>query len=80
MIFCDDNYLKIETDIEPCMRARTILPCMTEEEKKDIQKKPFICTRNVNFFITDKVFYQDNEIGEILRNYILVSQQSNIKN
>lgn len=33
-----------------------------------------------NFFVTDKVFYQDNEIGEILRNYILVSQQSNIKN
>ncbi len=30
------------------------------------------------FFATDKVFYQDNEIGEIVRNYIMASQKSNI--
>ena len=26
--------------------------------------------RIVSFFIKDKVFYQDNEIGEIVRNYL----------
>lgn len=26
-----------------------------------------------NFFVTDKVFYQDNEVGEIVRNYIVWS-------
>lgn len=30
----------------------------------DIEKKI------ANFFITDKVFYQDNEVGEIVRNYL----------
>lgn len=30
------------------------------------------------FFATDKVFYQSNEIGEIVRNYIKVSSQNNL--
>ena len=32
------------------------------------------------YFATDKVFYQSNEIGEIVRNYILSSQRTNIVN
>ena len=35
-------------------------------------------TQVARFFATDKVFYQNNEIGEIVRNYIMVSQRSNI--
>ena len=30
------------------------------------------------FFATDKVFYQNNEIGEIVRNYIMTSAKNNI--
>lgn len=38
----------------------------------DIQRKV------AYFFATDKVFYQDNEIGEIVRNYLIASTKSNI--
>lgn len=34
--------------------------------------------RITDYFIKDKVFYQSNEIGEVVRNYILVSSKSNI--
>ena len=30
------------------------------------------------YYATDKVFYQNNEIGEIVRNYIMTSQKNNI--
>jgi len=30
------------------------------------------------FYATDKVFYQNNEIGEMVRNYIITSQKNNI--
>ena len=30
------------------------------------------------YYATDKVFYQDNEVGEIVRNYIMTSQKNNI--
>ncbi len=30
------------------------------------------------FFATEKVFYQDNEVGEIVRNYIMTSSRNNI--
>lgn len=62
MIFCDNKDFKIETDVEPCIRARAILPNMSKEERKDIQKKPFICTRNVSFFIIDKRNNQEYRI------------------
>ena len=59
MLFCDNEYLKIKCDLpismmEKITRARSSLPSMSKEEIKDIQKKPFICTYNVNFVITDK--------------------------
>ena len=30
------------------------------------------------FFAIDKVFYQDNEVGEIVRNYLITSAKTNI--
>lgn len=30
------------------------------------------------FFATEKVFYQDNEVGEIVRNYIITSSKNNV--
>lgn len=35
-------------------------------------------TRVARFFATEKVFYQDNEVGEIVRNYIIVSSKNNV--
>lgn len=32
------------------------------------------------FYNTDKVFYQDNEVGEIVRNYIITSMKNNLMN
>ena len=32
------------------------------------------------YFKYDKVFYQDNEVGEIVRNYIIWCKQENIVN
>lgn len=32
------------------------------------------------FFLTNKVFYQDNEVGEIVRNYIITSQKNTLMN
>lgn len=46
---------------------RRLISSMTEIEKKV-----------ASFFINDKVFYQSNEIGEIVRNYIQVSNKTNL--
>lgn len=35
-------------------------------------------TRVARFFAIDKVFYQNNEIGEIVRNYLMTSAKTNI--
>ena len=35
-------------------------------------------TQVARFFATEKVFYQDNEVGEIVRNYIMTSSRNNI--
>lgn len=51
MIFCNKNEIQIHSDGEPCVGARTILPMNTEDEIKDIQKKPFINKKNITYFI-----------------------------
>ena len=38
----------------------------------------YIETQIARYFATDKVFYQNNEIGEIVRNYLMASSKSNI--
>lgn len=35
-------------------------------------------TRVARFFAIEKVFYQDNEVGEIVRNYIICSTKNNV--
>ena len=34
--------------------------------------------RIASFFVTEKVFYQDNEVGEIVRNYLMASEKDKI--
>ena len=57
MIFWDEKDFNIQSDITPCVGARTILPVMTEKEIKEIEKKPFINRKNVNY----TVMYQNKE-------------------
>lgn len=58
----------IEPNAAPNYRKR-LINSVTEIDKK-------IAT----YFATEKVFYQSNEIGEIVRNYIKVSTQNNLVN
>lgn len=58
--FCDKNDIKIFSDVKPSVCARTVLPDMTKEEKKDIEKKPFLNKRKVTYFI-----HYEDEIYQI---------------
>lgn len=51
MKFIDNETISIYSDIEPKPCSRTTMPYMTEDEIKDIQKKPFLNKRSVNFYI-----------------------------
>jgi hypothetical protein len=43
---------------------------------RNIRKPPNdICKRIANYFRDDKVFYQDNEVGEVVRNYLQYCRQ-----
>lgn len=48
-------------------------------KRKLLSSATYIETAVAKYFVTDKVFYQNNEIGEIVRNYIMASTKSNIQ-
>ena len=63
----DNNLIySLECSNKPNYR-RKIISTATEIEKKIAM-----------YFVTEKVFYQTNEIGEIVRNYIKVSSTNNV--
>lgn len=47
-------------------------------KRKLLSTASYIETQVSRYFATDKVFYQNNEIGEIVRNYLMASTKSNI--
>lgn len=47
-------------------------------KRKLISNATYIEQQVTRYFATDKVFYQNNEVGEIVRNYILNSARTNI--
>ena len=47
-------------------------------KRKLLSTATYIETQIARYFVTDKVFYQNNEIGEIVRNYLMASSKSNI--
>lgn len=47
-------------------------------KRKLISNASYIEAQVARYFATDKVFYQDNEVGEIVRNYLLNSAKTNI--
>lgn len=47
-------------------------------KRKLISSATYIEQQVARYFATDKVFYQDNEVGEIVRNYLITSAKTNI--
>lgn len=47
-------------------------------KRKLISTATYIESQVTRYFATDKVFYQNNEVGEIVRNYLMTSARSNI--
>lgn len=47
-------------------------------KRKLLSTASYMEAQVAKFFATDKVFYQNNEIGEIVRNYLMASTKSNI--
>lgn len=56
----------LESDGRPNIKRRLL------SNQSDIEK------RITAYFAADKVFYQSNEVGEVVRNYIQISNKSNI--
>lgn len=47
-------------------------------KRKLLSSASYIEQQVAKYFAIDKVFYQDNEVGEIVRNYLMTSARSNI--
>ena len=47
-------------------------------KRKLISSATYIESQVARYFATDKVFYQNNEVGEIVRNYLMTSAKTNI--
>ena len=47
-------------------------------KRKLLSNATYLESQITKYFATDKVFYQNNEIGEIVRNYLMASARSNI--
>ena len=47
-------------------------------KRKLLSNASYVEQQITKYFATDKVFYQNNEIGEIVRNYLMASSRSNI--
>lgn len=47
-------------------------------KRKLISTASYLESQVTRYFATDKVFYQNNEVGEIVRNYLMTSARSNI--
>ena len=54
MIFCSKEDIRIESDVKPCVCARTILPNMTAKEIEDIKKKPYMNKKGITYTINYK--------------------------
>lgn len=47
-------------------------------KRKLLSTASYVEQQVARFFAIDKVFYQDNEVGEIVRNYLITSAKTNI--
>lgn len=81
----DDNFCFIHAKTTPIKDDGETLVYSLRMDGKPNHKRKLLSTASyieaavAKYFVTDKVFYQNNEIGEIVRNYIMASTKSNIQ-
>ena len=61
----------------------SLIYSLSYSERPNVKRKLISTASDIEakvtrFFVTDKVFYQSNEIGEIVRNYIMTSMKNNV--
>ena len=80
----DRNFTYIHAKTTPIKDPNDSLIYSLEMNGKPNYKRKLISTASdlersiARYYATDSVFYQNNEIGEIVRNYIMVSSKNNI--
>lgn len=81
----DDSFIFIHNKTTPIKDTGETLIYSLRMDGKPNHKRKLLSTASyieaaiAKYFVTDKVFYQNNEIGEIVRNYIMASTKSNIQ-
>lgn len=80
----NENFTYIHMKTTPIKDEDNSLIYSLEMNGKPNYKRRLISTASyveqqvARYFATDKVFYQDNEVGEIVRNYLITSAKTNI--
>lgn len=80
----DEDFVYIHMKTTPIKDEETAIVYSLEMCGKPNRKRRLLSTATkleakiARYFATDKVFYQDNEVGEIVRNYLMNSVKSNI--
>lgn len=80
-----DNFCYIHAKTTPIKEDDVTLVYSLRVDGKPNHKRKLLSTASyieaaiTKYFVADKVFYQNNEIGEIVRNYIMASTRSNIQ-
>lgn len=81
-----DNFIFIHNKTTPIKNPNNSIIYSLENKSLSNYKKRLISSvtnldkKIATYFATEKVFYQSNEIGEIVRNYIKLSMQNNLVN
>lgn len=81
-----DNFIFIHAKTTPIKDENTALIYSLHHNGKPNYRRRLLSTitdldkKITKYFADDKVFFQSNEIGEIVRNYIQISAKSNILN
>lgn len=81
-----DNFIFIHNKTTPIKDIENSLIYSLEQNGKPNYKRKLISTlteldrKLAKYFAMDKVFFQSNEIGEIVRNYIQISSKNNVLN
>lgn len=79
-----DNFIFIHAKTTPIKDEKTALIYSLNHSGKPNYRRRLLSTvteldkKITKYFADDKVFFQSNEIGEIVRNYIAVSQKNNL--
>lgn len=80
----NENFMYIHMKTTPIRDTENSLVYSLEMNGKPNYKRRLISNATYveqqisRYFATDKVFYQDNEVGEMVRNYLIASARTNI--